>query len=1009
LLTAGGNDVDALPAALCRRFEALIFDWDGTAVLDRRSDTENLRDLIEQLCVSGMHVAIVSGTHVRNVDAQLGARPSGPGTLLLALNRGSEVFLVDDLGPRLLDRRVATPAEEQALDVAAAAAQRAFAARGLRVEIVSARLNRRKLDLIPEPDWRDPPKAVIDQLLDAVTARLEAAGIDGLREAVVIGQAAARDAGLDGARVTSDAKHVEIGLTDKSDSARWLVRYLEGHGVGAGLVLIAGDEFGPLGGVPGSDSLMLVPEAARATTVSVGVEPSGVPPGVAALGGGPLRFTALLADQLERRRRGELPDPDGDPDWTITIDGVEPEHERAADALLTLADGTLGTRGASLAATRTARPSVLAAGLYDGQGPATTLLACPVWHCAPCPVSSARRLRQVLDVRTFVVHETSHETAQTRRAVRFSSLAAPSAVAMRAECPARSPTTGPPVVAPHDAATAEVGSRDGRTWMRIAAAAGGVVAAASQHSYGPHRGVEVVERLGAYAVDTSRLPAPDTALGRLAAAEHAGFERLFNEHRRAWAARWHDANVDIQGDRELTRAARFALGHVLASVADTGEAAVGARGLSGGAYRGHVFWDADVFVLPVLAATNPAAARAILEYRVRRLPAALQAARAEGHAGARFPWESAGNGRDVTPDRARDRAGRVLPIRTGAREIHIVGCVAWAAAHYLDWTGDTAFASGSGSELLVETARYWASRARVGADARAHLYGVIGPDEYHELVDDNAFTNMLARWNLRRAATLDHSGVSARERDDWCRLADSLVDGYDSHTGRYEQFAGFYALEPLVIAEVAPRRPIAADLLLGHDRVRGAQVVKQADVLMLHHLLPGEVAAGSLAANLDYYEPRTAHGSSLSPGVHASLLARAGRFEEARALLGLTARIDLDDITETTAGGLHLAAMATVWQALAFGFVGIRPSPDALELDPNIPAEWGAVELRLRYRGRRITVRAGTHALSVHADGPVTVTVGGQRYRADTTGLSLARGTAGAWHPSPPPDRKDPG
>ena len=173
---------------------------------------------------------------------------------------------------------------------------------------------------------------------------------------------------------------------------------------------------------------------------------------------------------------------------------------------------------------------------------------------------------------------------------------------------------------------------------------------------------------------------------------------------------------------------------------------------------------------------------------------------------------------------------------------------------------------------------------------------MIGPDEYHELVDDNAYTNVMARWNLRRAfAETTDAIVEPAERRSWLDLADALVDGYHPDSGLYEQFAGFFALEPLVISEIAPRRPIAADLLLSPERVHQAQVVKQADVLMLHHLVPDEVVGGSLAANLAFYEPRTAHSSSLSPGVHAALLARAGRLEEARAALALTSRIDLDD------------------------------------------------------------------------------------------------------------------
>jgi len=161
----------------------------------------------------------------------------------------------------------------------------------------------------------------------------------------------------------------------------------------------------------------------------------------------------------------------------------------------------------------------------------------------------------------------------------------------------------------------------------------------------------------------------------------------------------------IEGDPELQRAVRVALFHLLASASEDGEAAVGARGLSGNAYRGHVFWDSDVYVLPFLAATRPAAARAMLEYRLRRLPAAMRAARAQGRAGARFPWESAHSGQDVTPERLRDRRGDLVPVLTGEREEHIVADVAWAAACYVDWTGDEAFAAGPGRELIVQTAR----------------------------------------------------------------------------------------------------------------------------------------------------------------------------------------------------------------------------------------------------------------------------------------------------------------
>ena len=900
--------------ALDRRFEAVVFDWDGTAVPDRNTDARELRSLVEELCALGLDLVVITGTHVGNVDGQLQARPPGPGRLLYCVNRGSEVFEATAGGLVPLYRREATPDEEAALDAAAAATVAELGRRGLRAEVVSQRLNRRKVDLIPEPAWADPPKARIADLLTAVQARLTAARLPGLGAAVGVALEAAASVGLPDARVTSDAKHVEIGLTDKSDSARWAFAELTRSGIGSGLVLVAGDEFGALGGLAGSDSFLLVPEAARATAVSVGAEPTGTPAEVIALGGGPPAFLAVLEDQRARRRRRDVPELDGDPDWTLVVDGVDPRLERVHESILTLADGRLGTRGAPLFDHPSAVPGVRLAGVYTGVGPTTELASCRDWTRLGPPRSKRPHVRRRLDLATGLLHEDGQVAA-----LRFSSFAHPGTVSLRVEEDDLRPPAyrrrGEPVTAAlHD--------------ERV----GGVF-----------------ERLGAYDPD------PETAQAALAAARDLGFEGLLREHRAAWASRWRTADVVVEGDPELQFAIRFALFHLMASVADRDEAAVGARGLTGQAYNGHVFWDADVFVLPFLAATHPQAARAMLEYRVRRLPAAREAARELGYRGARFAWESAADGRDVTPSSARLASGELVPIRTGELEEHIVGDVAWAASCYLDWTGDEAFAAGSGRELIVETARYWASRARNGADGRAHIYGVIGPDEYHEPVDDNAFTNVLARWNLRRAAELD--GVGEAERSSWRDLADALVDGYDRASRLYEQFAGFFELEPLVIEEIAPRRPIAADLLLGAERTAGAQVLKQADVLMLHHLLPDEVAPGSLDANLDFYEPRTAHGSSLSPAVHAAVLARAGRYREALEALRIAARLDLDDLTGSTAGGLHLATMGGLWQALAFGFAGIRPSGDRLVVDPRLPTEWNALELSLRFRNRPLRLR----------------------------------------------------
>ena len=366
-----------------RRFEAIIFDWDGTAVPDRLSDASTVRELVEALCAVGLDVAVVSGTHVDNVDGQLRARPPSPGRLVLALNRGSEVYAVDEAGPHLVERRQATPAEEAALSTAAEVTVERLAARGLRTEITSRRLNRRKIDLIPLPEWAEPPKARIGALLEAVTARLRDQGFAGLPDVVEIAYAAAREAGLPDARVTSDAKHVEIGLTDKSDSARWLIRDLASRGIQPADVLVVGDEFGSLGGLPGSDSLLLVSETDGAVAASVGAEPTGVPSGVVALHGGPTRFVALLTDQVRRRAQLDLPVP-GDSTWTIAVNGeLDPRLERGTEALLAVADGGVGTNGAPVlaqperAATRAGRGGLRRRGTGHAPARGSHLVSAP--------------------------------------------------------------------------------------------------------------------------------------------------------------------------------------------------------------------------------------------------------------------------------------------------------------------------------------------------------------------------------------------------------------------------------------------------------------------------------------------------------------------------------------------------------------------------------------------------------------------------------------------------------
>ena len=678
--------------------------------------------------------------------------------------------------------------------------------------------------------------------------------------------------------------------------------------------------------------------------------------------------------------QGPVPHVEDDPSWSIHVgDGG---RARMNDALLCLADGSFGTRGEGSTGGSRSSPMVLAAGVYRDPDEAQ-LLEGPLWNRLELVgADHSAGEQRVLNLRSGVLTSVQPCTAGVVTSAWFNSITHAGVMAMRAEGPTGVFQPGPAVRLPPgaDGVISDGGGDDDRAWSAVTGSSGaGIAAAASQRRTADSDTTERLERLAAYTSDPYRPPPLDAAFAGLSRAETLGFDQLLAEHRAAWEARWADAEISIDGDPEVELAARFALFHLLSSVADTGEAAVGARGLSGLSYGGHVFWDADVFVLPALVATHPASARAMLEYRLRRLATARRIAASHGRAGARFPWESGRDGDDVTPRFDHDVDGKAIPIRTGEHEEHIVADVAWAAWHYAQWSGDDGFLTGAGRPLIVETAQYWASRVSHDSSGRAHVNGVIGPDEYHEGVDDNAFTNVMARWNLRTAATVIDPGGLARSGPawEWRRLADELVDGLDGSTGRYEQFRGFDALEPLLISEMA-QPPVAADLLLGRDRVQRAQVIKQADVLMAHHLVPDEVAAGSLRANLEFYLPRTAHGSSLSPAIHASLLARAGRVDEGRDLLRLACRLDLDDLTGMTGGGLHLATMGGVWQAIVFGFAGVRARNGELLVDPRLPGDWKRLSIRLRFRGRRVQLVLGSEDIDIVTDGPIRVHLPGR-------------------------------
>ncbi|MGE5636200.1 MAG: glycosyl hydrolase family 65 protein [Nocardioidaceae bacterium] len=730
-----------------------------------------------------------------------------------------------------------------------------------------------------------------------------------------------------------------------------------------------------------------------------GAAPSGAPAeGAVELAGGLDVLGAVLEDQLARR--ADPPERDVPPSWAISVPELRPERERADEAQLEFGDGRVSVAGAPLVEHPRAEPGVKAPGVFFKEDSGTDLVPLPDCNRLGLAHREGMEVSRTLDMRDGLLYQRIRDGSRELRAVTFCSLARPGTVVLRAAgdeelighgAPLRIPRVGdrpedvfpalvycsldqPGYVVLRDSAErAEVEPAEWRQVIATRGMPGGAVAAARQLRVGGR-----LDRVTAHALDQLTMPRDRPALARLEDAEAAGYARLLAEQREAWARRWESCDIRIEGDDELQHAVRFAMFHLMALAASEGDTAVGARGTTGHAYRGHVFWDVECFVLPFFAATHPPSARSMLRYRARRLDAAKANAAWHGYAGARFPWESAASGHEVTPRWMVDHNGDFIEVLTGMLEEHVTADVAWAAGQYLAWTGDEEFARGDGMALLVETARYWASRVERDPDGSGHLRDVIGPDEYHEHVDDNAYTNVMARWNLRAAAA--HAdryggGVSADELERWRELADAIVDNYRPESGLYEQFTGFFELEPVIAASLA-ERPLSATQLVGYDRTHAGQFVKQTDVLMLHLNVPEETAPGSFLPNLEFYEPRTTHESSLSPGSSAEALARAGRPDEALPWLRTSAFLDLPDHRPVTKPGLHTAALGNTWRAVAFGLMGLRPEGDALRVDPRLPSSWGALELRVRFRGAIVRLRAEDGRLTVHADAPVLVAVG---------------------------------
>jgi beta-phosphoglucomutase len=392
-------------------------------------------------------------------------------------------------------------------------------------------------------------------------------------------------------------------------------------------------------------------------------------------------------------------------------------------------------------------------------------------------------------------------------------------------------------------------------------------------------------------------------------------------------------------------------------------------------YRGHVFWDTDIFILPLFTLTQPEIAKSLLTYRYHTLSGARRKASHSGYHGAMFAWESAATGDEMTPRWSiqTDPYSKAIRIWCRDREIHISADIAYAAWHYWQTTGDDIWLRDYGAEVILDTAIFWMSRLEWKPEReRFELDGVIGADEYHEQVNNNAYTNWMAKWNLETAVSVygwlqqqlpDHAAVLAQKLQlnaDRLRQLQAaiaqLYTPYDTKTGLIEQFDQFFELRDIHLNDYEPRHRSMQDVL-GMDMTNQSQVLKQPDVLMLLYLMRDTNTCLShpdvLEKNWNYYTPRTdtTYGSSLCPAILSILAAKLGKEEAAYQYFMQAATVDLEDTRGNTVDGIHAASAGGVWQAVVFGFAGIHMKGNSPMAIPHLPPTWKRLRFKLQWRG----------------------------------------------------------
>ncbi len=452
----------------------------------------------------------------------------------------------------------------------------------------------------------------------------------------------------------------------------------------------------------------------------------------------------------------------------------------------------------------------------------------------------------------------------------------------------------------------------------------------------------------------------DRALRSLDRAVELGVAGLHEGQRTELADFWERADVTLEGPERFQQAVRWNLFQLHQASARAETTGIPAKGLTGQAYEGHYFWDTEIYVTPFLTYTEPRITRNLLRFREGMLPQARDRAAELSEQGALFPWRTI-NGEEASSYYA-----------AGTAQYHIDADIAYALKRYVDVRGDEGILVDLGAEILVSTARMWAGLGFINPDDdRFHIHGVTGPDEYTTVVNDNAFTNLMARRNLRYAVEVmrwmeEHHpeeyrtltrrlSIGSTEVDDWQRCADAMYVPYDADRGVHPQDDSFLEKDLWPFAAT----PIDHYPLLLHYHplvIYRHQVIKQADVVLAMFLLGDEFPIEQKRRNFDYYDPLTTGDSSLSACVQSIIAAEIGYGPLAEEYFRYALLMDLADVNGNVVDGVHIASTGGVWMALTYGFAGMRDHDGVLRFDPRLPSSWRRLAFPLRFRDRTLRV-----------------------------------------------------